>query len=116
MSWRKFESHQAETRAVKKALAEAGIKAKVSHGSGTSWAWLEINLGRDARKHQKVKDTHIVEMTLKEASLQPYYLPCIGDCDACEKRRQLREKVIKIAQEVTGRDGEYSGRINILEQ
>ena len=45
MTWRNHSTHQEETKAVKAALAEAGIKAKVGHGSGTAWAWLEINLG-----------------------------------------------------------------------
>jgi len=44
MSWRKHVTHAEETRAVKQALAEAGIKAKVGHGTGTAWSWLEINL------------------------------------------------------------------------
>ena len=43
MSWRNHRNHREETKAVKEALAERGIKAKVEHGSGTAWAWLEIS-------------------------------------------------------------------------
>ncbi len=45
MSWRKQDNHKEETKAVKKALADAGIKAKVTHGRGTAWGWLHINIG-----------------------------------------------------------------------
>jgi len=116
MSWRKHKSHRAETIAVKKALAEAGIKASVSHGTGTAWAWLEINIGPDKRKHQKVKDGYVLEMTLEEASKQPYYLPCVAGCKACEEARKLRRKVLDIAMKVTGRHGEYDGKIDIISQ
>ena len=41
--WRKHKTHREETKAVKDALAKAGIKASVGHGSGTAWAWLDIH-------------------------------------------------------------------------
>jgi len=41
-TWRNHESHRAESNAVRRALRKAGIKAKVGHGTGTAWAWLEI--------------------------------------------------------------------------
>jgi len=116
MSWRKHQSHRAETIAVKKALAKAGIQATVGHGTGTAWAWLEIWLPPDTLKHQKVKDGYVVEMTLEEAARQPYYLPCIAGCKACEEARELRRKVLDIAMKVTGRHGEYDGKIDIISQ
>jgi len=42
MSWRKHKTHREETKAVKEALSKAGFKARVGHGSGTAWGWLEI--------------------------------------------------------------------------
>jgi len=45
VSWRKHKTHREETAAVKAALQKAGIAAKVGHGTGTAWAWLEINVG-----------------------------------------------------------------------
>jgi hypothetical protein len=80
MSWRRHKSHREETKAVKQALAQAGIRVKqVSHGRGTAWSWLEINLGAKAP-------------------------------------RELQEKALRIAQDVTGRHGEYHGEILILTQ
>ena len=35
-------THQQETKVVKQALAAAGIKAKVGHGTGTAYWWLHI--------------------------------------------------------------------------
>ena len=67
---------KAETKAVKKALLDAGIKARVRHGSGTSWGWLHIWI---------------------DPSLN------MGD------------KAVKIAQQVTGRHGEYDGCINVFQ-
>jgi len=54
-SWRKHSTHSQETRAVKRALATVGIPAKVSHGKGTAWAWLEINLGLGARENRELQ-------------------------------------------------------------
>lgn len=39
------DNHREETKAVKKAIADAGIDAKVTHGKGTAWGWLHINIG-----------------------------------------------------------------------
>ena len=67
---------KAETKAVKRALAKAGIRARVRHGRGTSWGWLYITVD-----------------------------PNLG----------LRDKVIEIAQRVTGRRGEYDGNISVYQ-
>jgi len=71
MSWRNQKTHREETKAVKEALKKAGISAKVGHGTGTAWSWLEIFTDRT------------------------------GD----------REKILEIAQDVTGRSGDYHGNI-----
>lgn len=46
MTWRKHRTHREETAAVKAALRAAGIPFRgVSHGRGTAWGWLDIDLG-----------------------------------------------------------------------
>lgn len=91
MSWRNHESHKEETKAVKKALADVGIKASVTHGKGTAWGWLHINIG-DPRNRDGL---------IKEEFGNRY----------SEKELELHKKVLKIAQETTGRHGEYDGEI-----
>jgi len=104
MSWRKHDSHREETAAVKKALREAGIPFKsVGHGNGTAWGWLKINLGPNPSGMEHVKREDV-----------PWI--CAGSCPACERNQELRHRVIRIAQEVTGRHGDYDGEISILMQ
>ena len=65
MSWRKHKTHAEETKAVQQALGKAGIPAKVGHGRGTGWGWLEINLGPQARGKRDLQDKalHIAKDT-----------------------------------------------------
>lgn len=93
MSWRNHDSHKEETKAVKKALADAGIKASVTHGTGTAWGWLHINIG-DPRS----RDGLVAEEFGSRYS---------------DKEVELHKKVMKIVQGVTGRHGEYDGEIII---
>ena len=96
MAWRNQANHKEETKAVKKALADAGINAKVTHGRGTAWGWLHINIG-DAKQRNGVK----------QESFGYQYT---------EEELAFHRKVLKIAQETTGRHGEYEGKIIILAQ
>jgi len=117
MSWRNQETHREETKAVKEALAKAGINATVGHGRGTAWGWLEINLGPDKSIHWKAGKNHeVLEITQEEASRLEFYAHCVGNCPACEKNRNLVNQAISIAQSVTGRHGDYNGEISILQQ
>mgnify|MGYP001571487755 CR=1 FL=1 len=78
--WRKHQTHQEETAAVKAALRQAGIPfRKVGHGRGTACGWLKIFLSTEA------------------------------SYDLCQQ-------AIRVAQEVTGRTGDYDGRINASPQ
>jgi len=44
-----------ETAVVKKALRAYGINAYVSHGKGTGWGWLKVNVGTgNGYLHEKV--------------------------------------------------------------
>lgn len=96
MAWRNQDNHREETKAVKKALAEAGIKAKVTHGTGTAWAWLHINIGDPKMRNG-----------FKPAPFEHLYT---------EEELALHRKVLKIVQEVTGRHGDYDGEIIVLAQ
>lgn len=70
----------AETKAVKRALIEAGYTGvKVGHGTGTAWGWLHIKCDEKPSQDWQTK-YHDAE---------------------------------RIAQQVTGRGGDYGGRINI---
>jgi len=78
--WRIHDNHLAETKAVKKALIQAGYtNVRVKHGTGTAWAWLAIYA--DAKPNQTWQEKHI--------------------------------DIVRIAQRVTGRHGDYSGEINV---
>ncbi len=96
MSWRNFENHTEETKAVKAALKAAGINADVGHGKGTAWAWLEINVGKSPHKPHDPRD------------------PSCGFCD--RRHNEIVKNVIRIAQEVTGRHGDYGGQVLVLTQ
>jgi hypothetical protein len=93
MSWEKF----------KAAVKAAGINAVVRHGKGTAWSWLKINIGRGDGLAEHQKDDN-------------GYCGYHNHCPACLKAYELRKKVLKIAQEVTGRSGEYNGEINVSTQ
>ncbi len=95
MSWRHFENHAEETKAVKAALKAAGINAEVGHGKGTAWAWLEINVGKSPHKPHDPRNP---------------------SCGFCDRRNEIVSNVIRIAQEVTGRHGDYDGEIIVLTQ
>lgn len=100
--WRNQADHKAESAAVKAALTKAGINAFVAHGRGTAWGWLKVNIGagQDFGEHDKAgTDTF-----------------CSADCQRCNKLRTMREAVQRIAQDVTGRTGEYGGRILVETQ
>lgn len=102
MAWRNHETHKAETKAVKLALAEAGINAHVTHGHGTAWGWLEIYIGDGAQygEHQKAESTCL----------------CLSNCFRCQKLREIEEKADGIMHKVTGRHGDHNGECNILYQ
>lgn len=103
--WRRHKTHREETQAVKKALEQAGIKAKIGHDTGTAWGWLVVNLGPNPSglEHRKMEGT-------------PTPWLCAGGCPACERNHELENEVIRIAQEVTGRRGDYGGEIQVLTQ
>lgn len=96
MSWRNHDSHKEETKAVKKALADAGIKASVTHGTGTAWGWLHVNIGDPKNRNGLIKEDSGFRYTEEEGA--------------------LHKKVLKIVQGVTGRHGEYDGEIIVQAQ
>lgn len=100
MAWRNQANHKEETKAVKKALADAGIGAKVTHGRGTAWGWLHINIGSPKERNG---------LKLESSDCQHAY-------QYTEEELAFHRKVLKIAQEITGRHGEYDGEIIIIAQ
>jgi hypothetical protein len=104
MAWRKQETHGEETKAVKAALIAAGFDVlKVGHGQGTAWGWLHITLAKP------------LELACEDhGSYRNYDQP---DCCGCraftESMRDLDRKAVRLAQEVTGRHGEYDGDISV---
>jgi len=91
MSWRKHTTHKEETKAVKTALAAAGIPAKVGHGKGTAWSWLEINIGPDPNRKE-------------------------GDHRFSPEWRERHNNALMIAVEASGRTAESGRDILILTQ
>ena len=77
-----------ETKLVKDELARYGINAKVTHGRGTAWGWLELNVGSGQQ-----------------------FGP--GHPEAAEI---ISRFAIRKTLEVTGRAGEYDGRTLCLTQ
>ena len=100
MACTQINDRRAETKAVKTALKAAGINAKVGHGTGTAWGWLYIEIGNQRQN-------------LGEHDGREGRGDCSANCAACNLHRALRDETIKIAQETTGRSGDYNGDINV---
>ena len=90
-----------ETKIVKDALKAAGINSKASHGHGTAWGWLHINIGSSEQypNHDRQNPQHEYR-----------------DCIICQNHNKLSEVALRISQNVTGRHGEYGGNINVYTQ
>lgn len=91
-----------ETKIVKEAMRAAGLPCtEVSHGRGTAWGWLHVNIGPNASG----LDHECEDQWAQRAH-----------CPACTANRELYEKAQTLVLKVTGRTGEYDGRTNILSQ
>ena len=103
MNWRKHDTNQQETTAVRKALRSVGINARVSHGRGTSYAWLKVNIGAGQQwgEHERRSDGFGCERR---------------SCRRCTNLAAIREQTGAIVREVTGRRGDYNGDTSILQQ
>lgn len=99
-----------EVQAVKRALLAEGIDARVSHGRGTAWGWLEVNVG-DGQQFGPHRDPDGGEVD-SSCPHSRYH------CPRCRGRYALQRRAEKIVLEVTGRTGGYigSGDINIHTQ
>ena len=86
-----------ETKIVKKALKEIGINASVSHDTGTAWGWLRIEI-------EETKGNHVHDMRNDDLRY---------NCPACKKDHELCNQALLLALKVTGRTGDYDGRINV---
>ena len=100
MSWRKFTTHKEETAAVKRALAKAGYaNAKVGHGSGTGSGWLHVRV--------TMAKPVVCACTFNEWGTRETCNPC-GDAWRTEY-----SKLIAFLMDLTGRSGDYDGRIGV---
>jgi hypothetical protein len=106
MAWRKANTHKEETAQVKAALSAAGINAKVTHGRGTGWGWMRVNIGNGSQWGEHVPVT--------DGSGRFCGYP--SGCRRCLNINAMRERAERIVAEVTGRGGEYGGCVNILTQ
>ena len=87
MGWRNQANHREEVTAVKKALRKNNILfLSVKHGRGTAWGWLHVKLQPQ------------VEI-LPEGIIT--------------NDRTEDQEIIRIIQRVTGRSGDYDGRIMV---
>jgi hypothetical protein len=103
-----------ETKEVKAALAAAGIKAKVGHGTGTAWGWLDVRVVFPDVLHRSILDTgEAVTLSVAERGRLEYYALCTGHCQGCAATRELETRIKCIVRETTGRHGEYDGRVTI---
>lgn len=105
MAWRNQETHKEETKAVKAALLAAGLDVRrVGHGRGTAWGWLDIFI---ARPLEHGCEEHGTYGSLMERGV------CLGCRTFQEKCGEINRQAVAVAQKVTGRHGEYDGRINV---
>lgn len=88
-----------ETLKVKKAIKETKLYkgVRVTHGRGTGWGWLNIEV--TIPRPEKCKCT---------------IHPLVYRCDLCTQAyTKAYNACVDIAQDVTGRTGEYDGRIHV---
>lgn len=66
MTWRNHKTHREESKAVKEALLKAEFSnVKVSHGTGTAWAWLLIHC--TAKPGQSFQDNRVEVIRIAKA-------------------------------------------------
>ena len=99
-----IQDRKEETKAVRKALKAVGINGRVSHGRGTAWGWLKVNIGEGQQwgEHDRGAEGN--------RGL------CNGACQRCKNTKAMREQTQAIIREVTGRDGEHNGNTLVLTQ
>lgn len=92
-----------ETAIVKRALIHAGFdqnNVRVKHGKGTAWGWLSIHA--DIRRANECTCGEPDQYGRRET------------CDNCKNKwREVYNRMTAVALEVTGRRGDYDGRINV---
>ena len=101
MSWRNFENHKSESKAVKRFLIDKGYQnVKVGHDRGTAWEWLKVNFDIPRPANCYCGDPSI-----------PSYR---GKCNPChDKWSEIYGQIGRELMEFTGRHGEYHGDISI---
>ncbi len=97
MSWRKHDTHAAETKAVKAALTKAGYRNPVvRHGTGTAWGWLKAKV-----EVRTPRECH--------CDIEP-----IGRCRDCRDKWETEyRRATRVILRTTGRHGDYDGNVNV---
>ena len=95
-----------ETAAIKRALARAGIAARVWHGwrgTGTASRWIEVDVG----------ESHVPPAVTREE-----WLHSTVGCPECVRIAALRGEALRVAAEASGRclERDYNDSIQITTQ
>jgi len=98
----KMKSRKQETKEVKATLKNLGINARVGHGSGTSYGWLYINIGRGNGFGEHNKDP-----------LDAYGRCLHGECLPCKLNNALAQIIEEIVLVSTGRKGLYHENVAV---
>lgn len=94
-----------ETKIIKKALKGKYSNLRVRHGVGTAWGWLRVSINAPRPNDCYCNDTNWAKVRASEKS---------DDCRNCSKEIwRIYEKLGNELRELTGREGEYGGQINI---
>jgi hypothetical protein len=106
MSWRKFDDHRAESKAVKKFMVSEGyINVKVGHGRGTAWGWLDVHFDIP-----RPTDCYCNKPGWEEVRKNEMTISCLN----CGKEWQrVYAEVGRKLMDFTGRSGDYNGDISI---
>jgi len=76
-------------------------------GHGTAWGWLHVYVGENPYLHLCVRHGG---RHFGDSACSP------EDCLACKWYETVPRQALQTTIEVTGRKGEYDGRINVLTQ
>jgi hypothetical protein len=92
-----------ETANVKRELIAKGFEAnnvRVKHGTGTAWSWITVSA-----------DIH---RTASCSCGAPDMYGRRETCEECKKLwRSVYNRIIELTLNITGRKGDYNGRINV---
>jgi hypothetical protein len=108
MSWRRFEDHKEESKAVKRFLKADHPDVRVGHGKGTAWGWLRVSF-----TIPPPADCYCSGYDSRGADWTEVRKGELGRCRHCSREWQrVYSEVGRKVMEFTGRSGDYGGNIN----